>query len=597
MPDPLPVGPDPQLSITEDPAGSPLDDGNRWMVDFAAAEKIGMALRMPLPALPAGTQRVIDRLIVVGAKNSLDAAAGADRLAELLRAHQYTDGLALLEQGTPTNNTEASPSAFASEDPGQERSARWFLSGPRCQPGDGSDGDELAKALGVPIDAVNRTTGAERRGELDARRLHEALWPATWGYYLEQMLHGVFAEADTDASLRWGREHFVDHVRAGGPLPSLRIGKQPYGLLPVTSLAAWATHATSKPSRPGTAPSSNFLRQQRNRWLGASGMAPRMGRNPDPDKDFVEVFAMDALSSQYMARNAMGEKYAWNLLGYLGMFPLTGRTNETFQQWHAEHLNQARIALNQTGLPQEAIASRLAMALHFELGRPVELARMDAEGAAELVASQLDRLAKAQSLDAVVRHDGVPTPYSMVYLMLRHALLVEYAGAAARALNIPPGQRVEEDQIGFTQLGNVETLLGRIARAGLHTGPAFTNPADARLKAFRQALLHLKNVPARRARHAYCAASSISRPIASMPGSPRSQPSASSTCAARGRRALTSAAMAGWRICGPPVPTSRHRRRRVRTRPAAVAAEQSRVRPCTLRSSRRRPSPCCAAGI
>ena len=70
----------------------------------------------------------------------------------------------------------------------------------------------------------------------------------------------------------------------------------------------------------------------------------------------------------------------------------------------------------------------------------------------ELVFNQLDRLAKAETLDVVVRHDGVPKPYSMIYLMMRHALLVEYAGAAARALNIAPGQRVEEDQPGSTPL-------------------------------------------------------------------------------------------------------------------------------------------------
>ena len=102
------------------------------------------------------------------------------------------------------------------------------------------------------------------------------------------------------------------------------------------------------------------------------------------------------------------------------------------------------------------IASRLAKALHIELGSVIKLTRMDAEGAPERVASQLDRLLKAPSLDAVVRHEGVATPHTTPYLLLRHALLVEYAGAAARALNIPPAQRVEEDQ-----------LLGPIANLGI----------------------------------------------------------------------------------------------------------------------------------
>jgi hypothetical protein len=141
IPDPLAVGPDPQVSIPEEPDTSPVDEGIKWMIDFAEAEKVGMALRLSLPPIAGSTQRGIDRLIVVGVKASLDATASAKRVAELVRAHQYTDGLGLLAQGTPSNNTEDSPSAFASNDPGFEKSARWVLSGPRFQQGDGSDGD------------------------------------------------------------------------------------------------------------------------------------------------------------------------------------------------------------------------------------------------------------------------------------------------------------------------------------------------------------------------------------------------------------------------------------------------------------------------
>ena len=35
------------------------------------------------------------------------------------------------------------------------------------------------------------------------------------------------------------RRHAVQMVRGRGPLPPLRIGRQPYGVLPVTSLRSW----------------------------------------------------------------------------------------------------------------------------------------------------------------------------------------------------------------------------------------------------------------------------------------------------------------------------------------------------------------------
>ena len=43
----------------------------------------------------------------------------------------------------------------------------------------------------------------------------------------------------TDDDIAWVRRHFVDFVRASGPLAALRVGRQPYGVLPVTSLNAW----------------------------------------------------------------------------------------------------------------------------------------------------------------------------------------------------------------------------------------------------------------------------------------------------------------------------------------------------------------------
>ena len=47
------------------------------------------------------------------------------------------------------------------------------------------------------------------------------------------------------AEMVWSaREHFIRHVRGRGPLPALRVGAVPYGILPVTSLTRWAVPAT-----------------------------------------------------------------------------------------------------------------------------------------------------------------------------------------------------------------------------------------------------------------------------------------------------------------------------------------------------------------
>src|SRR5947207_14474979 len=72
--------------------------------------------------------------------------------------------------------------------------------------------------------------------------MNAALWPATWGYFLSRMMLGAFAFDDVLDANGLGsksREHFITHVRARGPLPTLRIGRQPYGVLPAISLDRW----------------------------------------------------------------------------------------------------------------------------------------------------------------------------------------------------------------------------------------------------------------------------------------------------------------------------------------------------------------------
>jgi hypothetical protein len=129
IPDILPVGPNPQALVPESGEALAIDDGMKWMVDFDEAERLGMGLRLPLPtAAPT-----IDLLLVFGVKKSLDSTASAARLKELIEAHQYTGGLSLVAQGTPTNNTEELASGFSTDDPGPGDDPATVASGPTIQ--------------------------------------------------------------------------------------------------------------------------------------------------------------------------------------------------------------------------------------------------------------------------------------------------------------------------------------------------------------------------------------------------------------------------------------------------------------------------------
>jgi hypothetical protein len=228
---PLASGPDPAG------AGDPLGGEMRWMVDFAEAVRAGMGMEIPIPAALAGG---LDLLLVVGVRGTETPAAGASVLADLLAGHSYTWGFDLLRYGTPTNNTADAASGWRRRETDLADSYDRVLGAVRATPGDGSDADQLGAALGLTgarfgTGRLDRLEHAAERGQSDAADMATVLWPATWGYFLSQLMHPTFRDTD----LATWRDLVVALVRGRGPLPALRIGNQPYGMLPVTSLGRW----------------------------------------------------------------------------------------------------------------------------------------------------------------------------------------------------------------------------------------------------------------------------------------------------------------------------------------------------------------------
>ena len=83
----------------------------------------------------------------------------------------------------------------------------------------------------------------------------------------------------TDDDIAWARSHFIDYVRASGPLPAVRIGKQPYGILPVTSLNAWKPPAGQQSQYTRDVALRDFLIRLRDIWRRNYPEVPRLGRS------------------------------------------------------------------------------------------------------------------------------------------------------------------------------------------------------------------------------------------------------------------------------------------------------------------------------
>lgn len=216
-----------------------------WQYDFDAAVSVGMAVRIPLQQL--GNPRRIERIVVLGVRLSSDPLASAELLTRLVDDHRLTEGFEFVAQGTPTNIThegevraaldadavDALLGGPASFDPTPEKTLY------DAEP----DGLRLARALGLDGNAFARIPFATSKDGSEAIAMKRALWSGTLGYYAQQMLAPLFegpnlrADAGSAAErlLLQSRFFFTTFVFGRGPLPAIRVGNQPYGMLPVSA--------------------------------------------------------------------------------------------------------------------------------------------------------------------------------------------------------------------------------------------------------------------------------------------------------------------------------------------------------------------------
>ena len=463
----------------------------------------------------------------MGIKDKLDAKTDwAPQLRDLFDAHHYTGGLSFVPTATPSNNTTDAPSGFSSNDPGQISSYLAELNAPRINAGDQSNADVLTNALGLSKFAQTfaHLPHANVKDQLDARHMNTALWAATWGYFLLQMLGtGKTNESPVnDDDITWARSHFIDFVRASGPLPAIRVGRQPYGVLPVTSLTAWKPRVGQEADLSRDSALRLFLLRLRDIWRRNVFKVPRLGRTADSgqqsgiERDLPELLSMDGLSSNYSMRHLMGRQYLEHLWVFLTAdffldiwdpalpeIPeaeeppeleepppdLPPRLQAQFRKQQAEAQKafirrQAQIIAAATRAreqrqtfiqnkkrasaawweAQERLAAAVLQKLEVpwrprlskgvfsppvaDLNGPLVQADLSATLAPNYIESLLgmrdlvkDLWFKGQTFDQ-------PTPHTLLHLLLRHSMLLEYSHAASRMLakhrNLKPDRREPE---------------------------------------------------------------------------------------------------------------------------------------------------------
>jgi hypothetical protein len=424
------------LTLGPSPSGGDpsTDPGLSWMRDFDQAVTLGLGVRIPLtPALAASG---FARVLVVGVKSRLDPAAAATRLGSVLDAHHYTDGVALLPIGTPTNNSDGVKSGYTTDDPAYAASFVVERGAPMTPSADGrGDGDRIARALGIDASHFAHVSGADGRHDDAPSAMNTVLWPATWEYYLTNLVNG--AVPDPANTIAAARAFFISWVRARGPWPTLRIGRQPYGMVPVVWSGGYQPRAGDTLSAPLLA----LLEKLRPTWRNASTTVPRVGIGSDPDATLAGILGMSARSETYVGRSVMGplyNEYYWKFLAK----PIDAVWFEKLGQ-----LSTAGIATFATTAAPTRLGNSTYLDKHFNIVNNATASK--------------DLTALGGMTLALLRTAPPPSsPAPLLWLLARHAALRQYASAAYALLGttVSATDQLEPELIDIPPTGNTPTV-------------------------------------------------------------------------------------------------------------------------------------------
>ncbi|MEV6974062.1 hypothetical protein [Kitasatospora sp. NPDC093806] len=456
----LAVSPDPsatdRIKVDETTGVLHILDDLKWLTEFGRAVTDGMGIRIPRTAALA---EGLDRLVVLGLRRRPTAEQTATDLTDLLtRQLRSPAGLGLLPQGTPTNNTEqapAGPAAGAGTATGPQSAAARQATPTGA--GGRTDGQWFAELLGLDPAALVGLAHADATDQREARAANTALWPATWGYHLQTMLHPVFDREAVEQTRRF----FVRHVSGRGPLPAVRIGRQPYGILPTTAFSrlSWPDPNPATGTGPtGTGPSAvaegppvahrralhHVLTVMAADWQAAARKVSHLGGEvTDAHQHLLDILALHPTSAEYHQRYAQSVEDIFNRenLGARGSAVLPA----------LERLDMPgpiRALLTRLGYPDTGPGTSrdpdLVRRLFTDVQHPLLAPLVDDRPLSETApvrpyttagAGYLRWLAAhaRTDLEAVRTESGFPAddrPAALLYLLLRHALLLGWADAA-----------------------------------------------------------------------------------------------------------------------------------------------------------------------
>lgn len=445
VPDELQVGPDPSLPQAEQMKAEGdnlvLNQELKWLNDFNEAVSKGMGARIPLTQEQATSG--FEKLIVIGIRYSTDAQQSAQLVEKLFTSHYHSGkGFGLLPQGTPTNNTSGENAGYFSGEDADVSYDLLFKNMEAYVPTDDDlkkcDGQWLGDGLGISHDFLSRVPHAAGHDQMEARAINMALWPATMGYFLDEMMTPAVEKEQINTT----REFFNRYVLARGTLPALRIGKQPYGVLPATAFSRLAFERIGP--RLNRLENANaytflnnllsFLRKLDTAWDQMMSGVAYVGKSGDPYQLLLDIVGLHPSSVEYYQRYAESFQQLFNEMVHK-YGPAIGSAFANY------HFTMKRSVLAMAGLTVtedipllDKYFLKKANLLKGFLIDDQPLSEINPVRAYTPDKKNYLTWLRESSLDKIRRADfgGNPAPTALLYLWLRHALLLSYWDGGVR---------------------------------------------------------------------------------------------------------------------------------------------------------------------
>ena len=446
------VGPDPLApkdSITLDAHGVRTFVGNcQWLADFPTAVAKGVGFKVPLTQAQAANG--FARIMVLGLKISAGATGGGEMLEELIGNHQYSpSGFSLVRQGTPTNNTERDGSGYSDNDPYDDLAFYTPLDAPAFDPASTdarvshTDGRRLADALGISYTTLEAVQGAEHVDGLEAEAMNTALFPSTLGYWLTQWMAPMVG-ADT---ARLTRHFFTHYVSGRGPLPAIRVGDQPYGVLVTSDMTRWKYQqpggrlgqiALIDEWTPFLRKLTDLLQHLEKTWQGhvaeVSHVAKTSGEAPEL---LMDLLGLHPTSVEFFQRIGFHQFFVDDYARFLWKDTTGHPDSAALASLIASLPATMRLYLQSLGISETIADIKDAKAMnvlwqHYVSGLPIpSLVQKDpASEDAPLSANYIQWLHDAETADIQAEKYPGAAPAAMLYLMLRNALLLQLGNGA-----------------------------------------------------------------------------------------------------------------------------------------------------------------------